>query len=80
MMGSGANALITMALATSIIVDIMMIHSAIKQTDQNKITPLPKQAFKLTQVIVSIIVVVLFAAVSSVLVDLLDESHLKICL
>ncbi|MDD4264740.1 MAG: hypothetical protein PHI65_09780, partial [Firmicutes bacterium] len=67
-----------MALATSIIVDIMMIHSAIKQTDQNKITPLPKQAFKLTQVIVSIIVVVLFAAVSSVLVDLLDESHLKI--
>jgi len=79
-MGSGANALITMALATSIIVDIMMIHSAIKQTDQNKITPLPKQAFKLTQVIVSIIVVVLFAAVSSVLVDLLDESHLKICL
>lgn len=79
-MGSGANALITIALATSIIVDIMMIHSAIKQTDQNKITPLPKQAFKLTQVIVSIIVVVLFAAVSSVLVDLLDESHLKICL
>lgn len=79
-MGSGANALITMALATSIIVDIMMIHSAIKQTDQNKITLLPKQAFKLTQVIVSIIVVVLFAAVSSVLVDLLDESHLKICL
>ena len=47
-MGSGTNAIITMALAISVIVTIMMVHTGFKETDPDKIKLL--QSFGATRV------------------------------